>query len=164
MNRNLVPYAPVMAQVSAVRRFLDAFNRRFTKFHTAVYRASGGWLGRRMTGPVTSLLLETTGAKTGLPRAVALAYSTDGCDYLVVASNFGGARPPAWLANLRAHPKASVLVGHRRRAVEAEVVLPGAADYDRLFAVADKGTRGRYSRYVTMTDRPIPIVRLRPAS
>ncbi|HZU80891.1 MAG TPA: nitroreductase/quinone reductase family protein [Acidimicrobiales bacterium] len=144
------------------RRLLDAFNRRFTKFHTAVYGRSGGWLGHRMTGPVTSLLLESTGRRTGLPRAVALAYSRDGDDLLVVASNFGGDRPPAWLANVRARPEVTVRVGHRHLPVTAEVVLPGEEDYDRLFAVADRGTRGRYSRYVTMTDRPIPIVRLRP--
>lgn len=152
-----------MGQGTAIhRRLLDAFNRRFTKLHTTVYQRTGGWLGHRMTGPVTSLLLETTGRKTGLRRAVALAYSRDGDDLLVVASNFGGDRPPAWLANLRAEPRAAVLVGRRRLAVTAAVVLPGEDDYGRLFAVADRGTRGRYSRYVTMTDRPIPVVRLHP--
>jgi deazaflavin-dependent oxidoreductase (nitroreductase family) len=147
---------------SPLRRAFDAFNRRFARFHTRVYRATGGWLGHRMTGAVTSLLLTTTGRRTGQPRSVALAYSKDGGDLLIVASNFGGERPPAWLANLRADPRASVLVGHRRLAVTAEVVMPGDGDYERLFAIADAGTRGRYQRYRTLTARPIPVVRLRP--
>lgn len=146
-----------------LRRFADAFNRRFATFHTAVYRRTGGWLGRRMTGLVRSLLLETTGARSGLTRTVALAYSTDGADHLVVASNFAADRPPAWLVNLRAQPRARIRVGRRLHEVDAEIVHPGEADYDRIFAIADRGTRGRYSRYRTVTARPIPVVRLVPA-
>lgn len=145
---------------SALRRATDAFNRRFVKVHTRVYDATKGVVGHRMTGLVRSLLLCTTGRRTGLRRAVALAYARDGADHLVVASNFGGDRPPSWLVNLRAEPRAEIRVGRRLLHVTAEIHMPESPDYDRLFAVADKATRGRYSRYRTMTDRPIPIVRL----
>lgn len=143
---------------------LDAFNRRFVTFHTRLYRATGGLVGHRMTGLVASLLLTTTGAKTGLERSVALAYARDGDAYLIVASNFGGDRSPSWLANLRAHPDAEVRVGRRLVPVTAEILLPGAPEYERLFTVADRATRGRYSRYRTMTERPIPVVRLAPGT
>src|SRR5579885_3548521 len=67
--------SPAMATTppspSPLRRAFDAFNRRFARFHTRVYRATGGWLGHRMTGAVTSLLLTTTGRRTGQPRSVA---------------------------------------------------------------------------------------------
>jgi deazaflavin-dependent oxidoreductase (nitroreductase family) len=95
---------------------------------------------------------------------VALAYARDGDAYLIVASNFGGDRPPSWLANLRARPEAEVRVGRRLVPVTAEICMPGTPAYERLFAVADKATRGRYSRYRTMTERPIPVVRLAPGA
>ncbi|MHB8329873.1 MAG: nitroreductase/quinone reductase family protein [Acidimicrobiales bacterium] len=145
-----------------MRRILNGFNRRFTRFHTRVYLRTGGWLGHRMTGPVPSLLLHSTGRKSGLRRSVALAYAPADGSYLVVASNFGGDQPPGWLANVRANPRASIHVGRHCRPITADVILPGDPDYERLFRVADENNRGRYSRYRTMTDRPIPVVRLLP--
>lgn len=145
-----------------IRRFLDAFNRRFARFHTRVYIATRGWVGHRMTGAVTSLLLHTTGRRSGLPRTVTLAYGRDGDRYLVVASNFGGDRPPAWLGNLQAHSRAEINVGHRRLPVTAEIQMPGDADYERVFAIADRAVRGRYQRYRAMTERPIPVISLKP--
>lgn len=148
---------------SLTRRSAEAFNRRFAPFHTAVYLRSKGVLGRRMTGLVTSLLLHTTGARSGLERTVALAYATDGPEFLLVASNFGGERPPAWLANLRQHPLARIRVGRRLLEVEARIVMPEDDGYERLFAIANRGSRGRYARYRAGTTRPIPVVRLIPA-
>jgi deazaflavin-dependent oxidoreductase (nitroreductase family) len=148
---------------SPLRRALDGFNRRFVKVHTRVYVATNGLVGHRMTGPVRSLLLHTTGRTTSRRRTVALAYGRDGDDYLVVASNFGGPRPPAWLGNLQAEPKAEIHVGRRLLRVTAEICPPGSDNYERLFALADKAVGGRYTRYRTMTDRPIPVVRLVPA-
>jgi deazaflavin-dependent oxidoreductase (nitroreductase family) len=147
---------------SPVRRALDAFNRRFARFHTKVYVGTNGWVGHRMTGLVTSLLLHTTGRRTGQQRTVALAYGRDGDGFLIVGSNFGGPRPPAWLANLRADPKAEINLGHRRLRVTADIAVPGDDDYERRFALADRATRGRYARYRAMTDRPLAVVRLVP--
>ena len=148
---------------SLTRRAAESFNRRFAPFHTAVYLRTRGVLGRRMTGLVTSLLLHTTGARTGLERTVALAYASDGPEFLIVASNFGGERPPAWLVNLRHDPRARVRVGRRLLEVEAKIVMPEDDGYERLFAIANRGSRGRYARYRASTRRPIPVVRLIPA-
>lgn len=145
-----------------IRRALDAFNRRFARFHTKVYSATNGLVGHHMTGLVRSLLLHTTGRRTGQRRTVALAYGRDGDVFLLVASNFGGPRPPAWLVNLQAKPTAEIRVGRRLMPVTAHVVLPGDDDYERLFAVADAASRGRYRRYRAMTARPLPVVRLVP--
>lgn len=159
------PDAPRLSSVSApsaVRRLLDAFNRRFARVHTRIYRSTQGWIGHRMTGRVKSLMLHTTGRRSGIRRTVVLAYGRDGERYVVVASNFGGERPPAWLCNLEAAAQAEINVGHRRLAVTAEIWPPGTAEYDRLFALADAAVRGRYQRYRAMTARPIPVVRLVP--
>jgi deazaflavin-dependent oxidoreductase (nitroreductase family) len=144
------------------RRALEPLLRGFTRLHRWVYVRSGGRVGKRMTGPITSLLLHTTGRRSGERRTVALAYTTDGDAYVVVASNFGGERPPGWLVNLRAEPRASVNVGRRTVPVTAEILLPGSADYERVFDVADKANRGIFGRYRATMARPLPVVRLVP--
>jgi deazaflavin-dependent oxidoreductase (nitroreductase family) len=57
------------------------------------------------------LLLHTTGAKTGEPRLTPLAYLTDGERLVVIASNGGAPKHPAWYHNLVANPKVGVEVG-----------------------------------------------------
>jgi deazaflavin-dependent oxidoreductase (nitroreductase family) len=145
-----------------LRSAVDEFNRTFTRVHTWVYVKTRGWLGHRWTVAPPSLLLHTTGRKSGLRRSVALAYARDGEDLLIVGSNFGQDRPPGWLLNLRARSAAEVNVGHRRIAVVADIVEPSDRRYQRLFEIANERNRGRYYRYRSMTDRPIPVVALSP--
>lgn len=137
--------------------------RAYTRLHRFVYVRSGGWIGHRMTGRLTSLLLHTTGRRSGQTRTVALVYGQADGGYLVVGSNFGGARPPAWLENLRAEPRASVHVGRRQRTVTAHILEPGTSDYERLLPAADRATGQIFPRYRTTATRPIPIVLLVPS-
>lgn len=145
-----------------MRRVLEPGLRAFTRFHRWVYIRSAGWIGHRMTGPVRSLLLHSTGRRSGERRTVALAYTTDGDSFVVVGSNFGGPRPPGWLANLQANPRAEVHIGRRLVPVRAEIVMPGAPDYERIFAVADRANRGIFGRYRASMARPLAVVRLVP--
>jgi deazaflavin-dependent oxidoreductase (nitroreductase family) len=90
------------------------------------------------------LLLHTTGAKSGQPRMSPLLYVRDGDDVMLVGTNFGQPKHPAWTANLLAHPAAEVEIGPERLRVLAELcdeqtwqrlfpafvaVYPGYADY-----------------------------------
>jgi deazaflavin-dependent oxidoreductase (nitroreductase family) len=52
-----------------------------------------------------SLLLRHRGARTGAVRETPIVYFTDGDDVVLVASNGGLPRHPAWLHNLRATPR-----------------------------------------------------------
>ena len=61
-------------------------------------------------GMVPSLLLTTTGRRTGLRRTVPLIYARDGDAYVVTGSNYGQAHAPAWALNLLADPAAVVTV------------------------------------------------------
>jgi deazaflavin-dependent oxidoreductase (nitroreductase family) len=151
------------ARPSRLRRAVEPGLRAFTRFHRWAYIRSGGWVGHRMTGPVRSLLLHTTGRRSGARRTVALAYAADGDSYLVVGSNFGGPKPPGWLANLQADARAEVNVGRRRIPVTAEIVMPGDPDYERVFAIANRAQRGIFERYRATMSRPLAVVRLRPA-
>lgn len=134
----------------------------FVKVHDWIYRRTNGWIGHRMPGVPPSLMLHTVGAKTGQPRSNLLAYYRDGGDYLVVASNGGADRDPAWYHNLRAHPSVEINLGRRRLAVTAHILLPDDPDYARLWRVCDSANSGRYDAYQKNTERPIPVVRLTP--
>ena len=68
---------------------------------------------------VPTLLLTTTGAKSGLTRTTPLATLPDGPGvWYVVGSNFGGTTHPGWSANLLKTPTASVTF--RGKVVEVE--------------------------------------------
>ena len=111
---------------------------------------------------VPSLVLRTTGRRSGVERAVVLPYATDGGGYVVVASNWGRDQPPAWLINLRAAPRAEVQIARRREPVEARIVEPDSPEHARLWQLANQNNRHRYEGYVAMTARPIAIAVLRP--
>jgi deazaflavin-dependent oxidoreductase (nitroreductase family) len=94
----------------------------------------------------------------------ALTYGSDENRYVVVASNGGQDRPPAWLHNVRANPEVSVQVGRRRAAARARIVESGDADYPRLWRLVNKVNHGRYDAYQKRTARPIDLVLLTPAA
>ena len=135
----------------------------FVRVHDAVYQRTGGWIGHHIPGAQNSLLLHTVGAKTGLSRTNSLSYARDGHDYLVVASNGGDRRSPGWYHNLKAHPRVQINVGRKRFEVTATAVLPDDPDYLRLWRMVNDNNANRYDGYQSKTDRPIPIIRLRPA-
>lgn len=131
------------------------------KVHQTIYERTGGLLGHRLLGRPT-LLLHTRGRRTGQPRTSALLYAKDGDDLLVVASNGGHHKPPAWLLNLEADPEVVAQVGVRKREVKAIPKRPDDPDYDRLFAICDQLNKGTYTAYQRKTHRPIPVVVLSP--
>ncbi len=139
----------------------------FVRVHDAVYRGSRGLIGHRIPGAPAMLMLHTTGARTGLPRTHSLAYFRDGAgdcaEYLIVASNGGAERNPAWYHNLKAG-RVEVNVGTRRFGVKATPVLPGDRDYPRLWRIVNAGNAGRYQAYQARTRRPIPVIRLSPVT
>jgi deazaflavin-dependent oxidoreductase (nitroreductase family) len=134
----------------------------FVRVHDAIYQGSRGWVGHRIPGAPNSLLLHTVGAKTGLPRTHSLSYARDGSNYLVVASNGGDRRSPAWYHNLKANPRVEINVGRRRFAAIASAVLPDDPDYARLWRIVNANNADRYDGYQAKTTRPIPVIRLKP--
>lgn len=78
---------------------------------------------------VPSLVLHSTGAKSGLPRESALMYTPDGRGRAIVAgTSFARERHPAWTHNLLAHPEADIVVRGRRLHVRATPIGPDARD------------------------------------
>jgi deazaflavin-dependent oxidoreductase (nitroreductase family) len=78
---------------------------------------------------VPSLILTTTGAKSGLHRETVLMYTADGYGRAIVAgTNWAAPSHPAWTFNLLAHPEAVITVRGRRYAVRASVIEGDAHD------------------------------------
>ena len=118
--------------------------------------------GRVSLGPgLPTLLLETTGARTGEPRRHAVIYFHDRDDVIVVASKFGAPENPAWFHNARAHPDVQV----NDLPYRAEVVLD-PAERDRLWTLADNvlPAYATYRERAARAGRTIPILRLRQVS
>lgn len=133
------------------------------KAHQTVYEKSGGLVGHRLL-LMPTLLLRTTGRKSGLTRTNALVYGRDGDRYLVCASNGGHHLPPAWALNAEANTEVEIQVGIRKTAASATFLRPGNADYNRLFAICNKANRGQFAAYQKKTDRPLPVIVLTPAT
>ncbi|MGW4483633.1 nitroreductase family deazaflavin-dependent oxidoreductase [Amycolatopsis sp. NPDC004368] len=125
---------------------------------TRTYLASGGTEGHESNG-VHTLILATTGRRTGEPRRCCLIYGTSGDDFVVVASKGGADEDPAWFKNLEANPSVGVQVGLRRFTARARVVP--AAEREPLWALMS-GIFPRYDEYARKTDRVIPLVVLTP--
>ena len=107
---------------------------------------------------VPTLLLRSTGRRSGARRCNALVYAADGSDYVLVASNGGSDQAPGWLINVRAQPAVEVQVGRRRIPGRARVLERGDPDYDRLWRLVNDNNHGRYDAYQAGTQRPIPLV------
>ena len=131
------------------------------RLHEQLYRRTDGRIGHRMIG-VPTLLLRTTGRRSGATRTNGLVYARDGNDYLVVASNGGADRPPAWLHNLRASSEVEIQIGRERRKGTARVLEPSDPDYDRLWRIVNKNNRDRYSAYQKQTTRAILVIVVTP--
>jgi F420H(2)-dependent quinone reductase len=129
--------------------------------HQWLYVRSDGRVGHRMIG-VPTLLLRTTGRRSGAIRTNALVYARDGDDYLVVASNGGADQPPAWLYNVQAKPDVQIQVGRKRDQASARVIERSDPEYERLWQIVNDNNRHRYTAYQQKTSRPIPVIAITP--
>jgi F420H(2)-dependent quinone reductase len=131
------------------------------RVHDKLYKATDGRIGHRLLG-VPTLLLRTTGRRSGVTRTNSLVYALDGADYLVVASKGGADQPPAWLLNLEAKPEVEIQVGRKRQKGRCRVIDPSDPDYARLWKIVNEKNDDRYIAYQESTSRPIPVVAVTP--
>jgi len=149
------------------RRFVNWFSATragsFVVKHVAakvdpvLFRWSNGRFTSTGKPTLPMLALTTTGARSGQPRVVQLAYHRDGDDLLVVASAMGQERHPAWRYNLDAHPDVRVLVRGEEYPATATVLTPEekAQHWD---AIATSIPQMRV--YEQRTDREMRVFRL----
>ncbi|GAA1812523.1 nitroreductase family deazaflavin-dependent oxidoreductase [Planosporangium flavigriseum] len=99
-----------------------------------IFRRTGGRWSVIGKHGLPSLLLTTTGRKSGQPRTAPLLYARDGDAFVVIGSNWGQQHHPGWSANLLASPEATVAVGDTQIPVRA--ALTTGAERDRLWSLA----------------------------
>lgn len=136
----------------------DAGLKAVGKLNVPLYRATRG----RVLGHVGKLpvaLLTTTGRRSGVLRTVPVVCMQDGQRLVVIGSNAGNSRTPAWALNLEAQPDAEVQLRGDRRRVRARV----AAEPERgelWWRVNEQ--YGGFDEYKARTDRDIPVFVLEP--
>ena len=135
--------------------------------HAERYLASGGTDGHMYTitpagypeMTVPSLLLTTTGRKSGDRIIFPLFYGRVGGSYIIVASKGGAPEHPGWYRNLVANPEVEIQVGTER--IRARARTAAGEERARLWQEAVKFWPP-YADYQRKTEREIPVVVLDP--
>jgi proline iminopeptidase len=136
--------------------------------HTENYLSSGGTEGHMYTinrpgAPaitVPSLLLITTGRKSGQKYIFPLFYGEAGNSYFVIASKGGAPEHPSWYRNIEANPNVEIQVGTAKMAAKARTVTGSEREALWEKAVAFFPPYADYK--IKAGEREIPVVMLDP--
>jgi deazaflavin-dependent oxidoreductase (nitroreductase family) len=108
------------------------------------------------------VLLTHTGARSGTRRTTPLIYFTDRDRVILIASNYGSSRHPAWYHNVKANPEVTLSArGFEGRFIGAEV---SGAERDRLWALATGWLAGYDQYQKSAGQRQIPMLAFTPAN
>lgn len=131
----------------------------FGQEHVRAYRESDGQVGHEWQDGVYTLLLTTTGHRSGDDYTTPLIYITSGEDFAIVASKGGADEHPDWYRNLVEDSDVTVQVGADRMEATARTATPvEKADlWPGLTEVWPD-----YDEYAKKTDREIPVVLVTP--
>lgn len=111
---------------------------------------------------VPSLVLHTTGAKSGEPRDTHLMYTADGRGRAIIAgTTFAQERHPGWTYNLLAHPHVSITVRGRWMPVRANLI--GDDEREEAWARIEAQWPG-YRGYERDSGRVVRLFRLQPVA
>ena len=131
----------------------------FGQEHVDRYVETGGEVGHAWQG-TTTLILTTTGRRSGEERSTPLIYQEHDGNHLVVASKGGADEPPAWFRNLEENPEVMVQVmDDRFKARARTATAEEKPEMWRKMAAAWPA----YDDYQKQTDREIPVVVLEKA-
>lgn len=122
--------------------------------HMDQYLATDGAEGHIWRG-VPTLLLTTTGRRSGKPQMLPLIYGEDNGNYVIVASKGGTPNHPAWYLNLVARPQVDVQVAADKFTATARDATE--EERPRLWDMMAK-IWPQYNDYQAKTDRQIPVV------
>jgi deazaflavin-dependent oxidoreductase (nitroreductase family) len=127
------------------------------KLDPLLMKSTGGRFST--TGPLAAALLESRGARSGLPRRNATLYFHDGDRVTIIASKRGLPEHPAWYYNLRAHPE--IVYGGTRFRAE---LVEDEAERARLWQLADRvfPEYADYRERAAQAGRTIAIFQLVP--
>ena len=115
------------------------------------------WDSAPVGGPglIPTLLLTTTGRRSGQPGIMPLIYGKTDKGYIVVASKGGAPQHPGWYLNLVAHPEVEIqVVADRFRAKARTATGEERVELWKKMSVIYPP----YNAYQAKTDREIPVV------
>jgi deazaflavin-dependent oxidoreductase (nitroreductase family) len=146
---------------------IDPNNKNWMSEHLQRYLSSHGEDGfyvdfRRIGGPaqVPTLVLTTTGRRSGKPQMLPLIFGHFDGKYVIIASKGGAAEHPAWFLNLEVNPLADIQVKAQKLQVHARV----AAGDERLRLWQQMTAfYPAFDKYQARTEREIPVVVLEAA-
>lgn len=133
--------------------------QNFGKFHTWLYRISGGLILGSVGSGRKILLLTTLGRKSGQQRTTPLVYMPHDEQCVIYGSNGGRESPPAWLLNLRANPEVTIEVGRKKISVQAYIAE--GEERSRLLPLAH-AYNAHWKGYQENIEREIPLIVLAP--
>lgn len=132
----------------------------FHPVHRRLYRWTGGRGPLSRALGMDMILVTMRGLRTGAARVIPLGAVRDGDTWILIGSNAGKARTPAWVHNLRAAPAVTVQQGATTAAFRAREAQ--GEEYERRWATVTAAYPG-YQVYRERTDRPIALFVLEPA-
>lgn len=151
----------LLAAAGANPAFVDTMANISPPLDRAIHRLTGG-RATLLSALLPTLMLHTTGRKTGQIRRSPLLYTTEPTgDLLVVASNFGRPHHPAWSTNLIAHPHATVTRDGHTSPVTSNLLAGDDRDHawQQLLALWPP-----YANYADRSGRHLRIFRLTPTT
>jgi len=106
---------PDFSQIPWIAKHIELYRTDPEKAHM--------WDSSELGGPglLPTLLLTTTGRKSGKPRPLPLIYGASGDSYIVIASKGGMPSHPIWYLNLEANPACELQVASKQLSARARV-------------------------------------------
>ena len=147
--------------LAASKTGLAVWRKIAAPLEAPLIKASGGRLKLNVAVPI--VVLASLGARSGERREVPLAYFTDRGDVILIASNYGSTRHPAWYHNLRANPQCELHIGSSGGSFTANAVVD-ETDRDRLYELAVDLLNRVFALHDKRSGeaRTIPVMRLTP--
>jgi deazaflavin-dependent oxidoreductase (nitroreductase family) len=145
--------------IARISNSLGVNGLRWTgRLNIPLYRLSGGRIGGKI-GQAPVLLLTTTGRRSGQQRTAPVVYLADGENVVVINTNAGNAKVPAWSLNLKAKPEGEVELGRKRYRVRARVAE--GDERERLWRAHNEQYAG-FDDYQEKLDREAAVIVLEP--
>lgn len=141
--------------------FIRFMIRLSTRIQVALFRASKGRMANKFIGGFPVCIISMIGAKSGATRRVALIHLPHGDNKLLVASQGGMDKMPAWYYNIAANPEVSIMVDGDEKPYRARRVSDDekAQLWPHLCTLYPD-----FDQYQARTDRNIPVFSCEPVS
>ncbi|HEX6760687.1 MAG TPA: nitroreductase family deazaflavin-dependent oxidoreductase [Propionibacteriaceae bacterium] len=137
--------------------------RTLVRIDRATFRLSRGrtTLSAWISG-LPIIMLTTTGARSGQPRALPVLALPEDDHLVLIASNFGMPSNPGWYYNLRAQP--DVTITWKRSSIKMHARELKGVERQQYVDLGLKAYPFWEQYYRRAAPRPIPVIMLEPSS